>query len=392
MSTIPSPWAAYSFHPIEAVIQALVLPIILTFLPVHGLALFIFLTYMILRNVHGHLGFELFPKGFIKNKWFNWHTTTTHHNMHHHYFNCNYGLYFLWWDKWMKTNDERYEEQFQEVTSRKKTELAKYKVLILLLLSTVSAYGQSPEGKWMTFNETTGAPLSVISIYENAETQSWEGKIDSIILQSNQGENPICTNCPGDFKNKPVVGLPFLWSFSKSGNEWTGGKVLDPESGTVYSSKIWFEGPDELRVRGYGGPFDLFYRTQNWRRVEGSGISGLWETIDERYQMVKAHVRLQVKHDELVGTVEKLFLLPHEGNYPVCVECEGYLKDKPVVGLKFMYGFQENGGNWNNGPILDPANGTVYWAKFWMENDDTLMIRGYLGPFYRTQKWKRYKH
>ncbi|MEQ9377698.1 MAG: DUF2147 domain-containing protein [Imperialibacter sp.] len=391
MSTNPSPWAAYSFHPLEAIVQALVLPIMLVFMPVHGLILFIFLTYMILRNVHGHLGFELFPKGFIRNNWINWHTTTTHHNMHHHYFNCNYGLYFLWWDKWMKTNDKRYEEEFQEVTSRKKSCPVKLKALTLLLLFTVSAQAQSPTGKWMTFNESTGAPLSVIHIYQNSQTNSWEGKIDSVILQPNQGKNPICISCPDDFKDQPVLGLQFVWGFKKSGNEWIDGKILDPESGSIYNSKIWFESEDEIRVRGYGGPFDLFYRTQTWRRLSGNGINGLWETIDDRFQQVKAHVKLEEKGNELTGTIQKIFLLPHEGNYPICVECDGHLKDKPIVGMKFMYGFKENGDDWDNGSILDPANGVTYWAKFWLKDKDTLMIRGYWGPFYRTQEWKRYK-
>ncbi|MEP3389022.1 MAG: DUF2147 domain-containing protein [Reichenbachiella sp.] len=390
MSTNPSPWAAYSFHPLEAIIQAMVLPIILAFIPVHGIALFIFLTYMIVRNVHGHLGFELFPNRFIRSKWINWHTTTTHHNMHHRYFKSNFGLYFIWWDKLMKTNHDKYEKEFEEITSRKKSCLAKLKVLGLLILFSLSANAQSPQGKWMTFNEETGAPLSIIHIYPNIQTNSWEGKIDSIILQPNQGEHPICINCPGDFNNQPVIGLQFLWNFRKSGDEWTGGKVLDPESGNIYKSKIWFESSDEIKVRGYDGFFDLFYRTQLWRRMEGFGINGLWETIDDRYNQVKAHVRLQTRGNELVGTIQQIFQLPYEGNYPICVECEGDLKDKPIIGMRFMYGFKEAREDWNNGHIIDPANGATYSAKFWLEDKDTLIIRGYWGPFYRTQEWKRF--
>lgn len=389
MSTNPSPWAAYSFHPIEAVVQALVLPVILAFMPIHSFILFTFLGYMILRNVQGHLGFELFPGRFMRNKWINWHTTTTHHNMHHRYFNSNYGLYFIWWDKLMKTQDHHYEEQFHEVTGRKKSRRLKPKVLLLLLLIPGLLYAQSPAGRWMTFNEVTGAPLSVIHLYQNHGAGSWEGKIDSVILQPNQGKDPVCVGCPGDFRDKPMIGMEFLWNFKRAGDEWTGGKLLDPESGDIYNAKIWFEGAAEIRVRGYGGPFELFYRTQTWRRLEGSGINGLWETIDDRYNQVKAYVRLETKGSGLTGTIEKIFLLPHEGNYPLCVACEGQLKGKPIIGLKFMYGFKENGGDWVNGSILDPSNGVIYWAKFWLKDRDTLMIRGYLGPFYRTQEWRR---
>lgn len=119
-STNPSPWAAYSFHPWEALIQALILPIMVFLFPLHPLIIFLFLTYMIVRNVIGHLGFEIFPKGFTKNKWLNWTTAVTHHNIHHERFNSNYGLYFSWWDRWMKTEDKKYHENFEEVKSRPK--------------------------------------------------------------------------------------------------------------------------------------------------------------------------------------------------------------------------------------------------------------------------------
>lgn len=118
-STNPSPWAAYSFHPLEAIVQAMVFPIIIFTLPNHPLATFSFLIYMIVRNVMGHLGFELFPRKFMAWKWINWHTTTTHHNQHHEKFNANYGLYFTWWDRWFGTEHAQYVDRFEEVTRRK---------------------------------------------------------------------------------------------------------------------------------------------------------------------------------------------------------------------------------------------------------------------------------
>lgn len=122
-STNPSPWAAYSFHPIEALIEAGIFPLIVFTIPAHKFALLFFLTYMITRNVQGHLGIEFLPKWFVHNKWINWHTTTTHHDLHHKDFNSNYGLYFTWWDKLLGTEHEKYEECFEEVTSRTRTSL-----------------------------------------------------------------------------------------------------------------------------------------------------------------------------------------------------------------------------------------------------------------------------
>ncbi len=130
-STNPSPWTAYSFHPIEAFIQAAFIPIFLLFIPVNGYGFFVFMVYQISRNVIGHLGYELFHNAFITSKWLNWITTTTHHDQHHHYFNHNYGLYFTWWDKWMKTEHPNYKEEFMAVKARKrKTEAPKAKTLM----------------------------------------------------------------------------------------------------------------------------------------------------------------------------------------------------------------------------------------------------------------------
>jgi len=119
-STNPSPWAAYSFHPFEAIIESGIFWVFVLCIPVHPLALFSFLFFMISKNVLGHLGIEIFPKWFVKTKLFNWLTTTTHHDMHHKNARSNYGLYFTWWDQWFKTEDEKYIATFEEVASRKR--------------------------------------------------------------------------------------------------------------------------------------------------------------------------------------------------------------------------------------------------------------------------------
>lgn len=63
-STNPSPWAAYAFHPLEALVEAGIFVVFLYTIPVHPLHLFIFFFLMIVYNVYGHLGYELYPKGF----------------------------------------------------------------------------------------------------------------------------------------------------------------------------------------------------------------------------------------------------------------------------------------------------------------------------------------
>ncbi|HEU5292899.1 MAG TPA: DUF2147 domain-containing protein [Cyclobacteriaceae bacterium] len=397
-SANPSPWAAYSFHPWEALIQALVMPIMVFTLPLHPLTLFLFLAYMIVRNVIGHLGFEIFPKGFTKNKWLNWNTAVTHHSMHHEHFHNNYGLYFTWWDKLTKTENKNYHDAFDEVKSRPKSCELKapvkksITVSIFILLALHSLVAQSVVGKWMTYNEQTGSPLSMIEIKESGS--GIEGKVVKIFLEPFQGEDPICIKCNGERKNKKVIDMNFLWGFKHQGDSWTDGKILDPESGDVYTSKLWLEDPNTLQVRGYGGPFDVFFRTQTWKRDGESQERtpvGTWKTIDDHWNKAKSIVEIKKENGELRGYVRKIFLLPHEGTDPVCTACEGSLKNSKVVGMKIIWGFKKAGDKWEEGKILDPGNGSTYASSIWLLDTDTLKVRGYLGPFFRSQIWKRVK-
>ena len=89
----PTPWASLSFHPLEAIIEIGIIPLMVFLIPIHPLALFLFVTWSLLWNVIGHLGYEIFPAGFVHHPVFRWFNTSTHHNMHHEKANCNYGLY-----------------------------------------------------------------------------------------------------------------------------------------------------------------------------------------------------------------------------------------------------------------------------------------------------------
>jgi Delta7-sterol 5-desaturase len=117
-STNPSPWAAYAFHPLEAFIEIGILIVFAFSIPIHKTHLLIFFFFMIVYNVYGHLGYELYPKGFGKHWFGRWINTSVNHNQHHQYFKGNYGLYFLFWDRILGTIREDYEERFDEVKKR----------------------------------------------------------------------------------------------------------------------------------------------------------------------------------------------------------------------------------------------------------------------------------
>ncbi len=114
-SRTPTPWAAYAFAPPEAVLEAGILPIAALLMPLHHLTVLLFVTHMIVRNVIGHAGVELFPSWWLRAPVLRWITTTTHHDLHHSHGGYNFGLYFTWWDRWMNTEHPEYAGRFMAV-------------------------------------------------------------------------------------------------------------------------------------------------------------------------------------------------------------------------------------------------------------------------------------
>ncbi len=118
LSRNPTPWAAYAFDPLEAVVQAAIFPLTVLVMPMHPLAFAAFMSWQIGNNVLGHAGFEFYPRGLMRTPLKLFLNTPTHHAMHHEKMRGNYGLYFNLWDRLMGTNHEDYERRFDEVTAR----------------------------------------------------------------------------------------------------------------------------------------------------------------------------------------------------------------------------------------------------------------------------------
>lgn len=125
------------------------------------------------------------------------------------------------------------------------------------------AQGNTVMGKWKTIDDETGKAKSIVEIYEHSGKVY--GKVVDI-LDADKKKN-LCTNCTGEDKNKPVMGLVIIKGLSKDGSEYNSGKILDPVSGKTYKCFLALEGNDKLKVRGYIG-LSLFGRTQTWQRVK----------------------------------------------------------------------------------------------------------------------------
>ena len=117
------------------------------------------------------------------------------------------------------------------------------------LLAQVSA---NVEGFWTTIDDSTGEAKSVVQVYKH------KGKVYGRVVQLLKNKNATA-KIPG---NPSTLGLDISWDLEKDGDEYNGGKVLDPEKGSVYRCSMWRDG-DTLKMRGKLG---IFFRTQTWQK------------------------------------------------------------------------------------------------------------------------------
>ncbi|MFO7878809.1 MAG: DUF2147 domain-containing protein [Bacteroidota bacterium] len=124
--------------------------------------------------------------------------------------------------------------------------------------------------------------------------------------------------------------------------------------------------------------------------LSAQSVEGLWKTIDDDTGKAKSIVRVYKANGMLYGEIVKL--IDKEEDNPLCTECTGKLKDKPIEGMQIINGLEQKRGKWEGKDgILDPENGKLYKCKIWAEGDKKLSVRGYIGPVYRTQTWLRYR-
>jgi uncharacterized protein (DUF2147 family) len=115
---------------------------------------------------------------------------------------------------------------------------------------------------------------------------------------------------------------------------------------------------------------------------------GKWKTIDDNSGEERSVVEIFERNGKIFGRIVKLFRKPGEDPDPICDECDS---DDPryrkkIVGMEIIRDMERSGTDYTEGTILDPESGKVYRCRFWVEGNE-LKVRGYWGPFFRTQTW-----
>jgi uncharacterized protein (DUF2147 family) len=119
-------------------------------------------------------------------------------------------------------------------------------------------------------------------------------------------------------------------------------------------------------------------------------ITGRWTTIDDDSGKEKSIVEIAEREGKFYGKVIKIFAKPGDDPDPVCDDCpaDDSRHNKKIIGMEIIRNLKKSGGEYSDGDILDPEIGKIYRCKLWIEGSD-LKVRGYWGPFFRTQTWKR---
>jgi uncharacterized protein (DUF2147 family) len=134
---------------------------------------------------------------------------------------------------------------------------------VALLVPRAVLASAPPTGYWTTVDDDGKTATSVVQIY--AQGGKLRGKIVELINPREKA--PKCTACDGAKRNQPILGMEILWGLEKDGDEWSGGRILDPKNGKEYKCYIEvIDGGKRLKVRGYIG-ISLFGRTQHWQQA-----------------------------------------------------------------------------------------------------------------------------
>lgn len=140
-------------------------------------------------------------------------------------------------------------------------------VLVLAAAHTATAHAtdlRSPVGLWKTIDDKTGKQRGLVRVYEQGG--KFYGRIDKV-LAPRPGHN-TCEKCTDERKHQPIVGLLILRGLQREGETYSGGDILDPETGGVYQCNFHLAaGGRKLIVRGYIG-FALIGRSQTWLRED----------------------------------------------------------------------------------------------------------------------------
>ena len=140
------------------------------------------------------------------------------------------------------------------------------KILTALVFSSLSslAFAQDITGTWKNIDDKTGSSKAILEIRQEANG-TFTAKVINITPRPGYTPKESCVNCPAPYTNKPILGMDVLTGLKYvEGLNFSGGKIIDPLSGNIYSMKAKLSANGKrLNLRGYVG-ISALGRSQTW--------------------------------------------------------------------------------------------------------------------------------
>ncbi|PAP78202.1 DUF2147 domain-containing protein [Rubrivirga marina] len=145
-------------------------------------------------------------------------------------------------------------------------------VVALLVLAAASAHAQSLPaearavlGDWTTYGDEGREAQAVIRL--TADGGELRGQIVRL-LPTQRHPTPTfrCGDCEDRYEGVDLRTVPLFEGMRWQGDEFAGGRIVDPTNAKTYRAVVRLDGPDRLEVRGFIG-IRALGRTQVWRRA-----------------------------------------------------------------------------------------------------------------------------
>lgn len=137
--------------------------------------------------------------------------------------------------------------------------------------------------------------------------------------------------------------------------------------------------------------FSLAIYTLSAMAQEADKITGVWWNEEKT-----SKIEIEKKDGKFIGTI--VYVIPENyenGEPPKDDENpDESLRNRSILGLQILEGLDYNSKKeeWENGEIYDPKSGNTYDCYAWLENDDLLKLKGFVGGIRwlgRSSEWYR---
>ena len=140
------------------------------------------------------------------------------------------------------------------------------KILTAVVFSSLSslAFAQDITGTWKNIDDKTGSSKAILEIRQESNG-TFTAKVVKVTPRPGYTPKETCINCPAPYTNKPILGMDVLTGLKYvEGLNFSGGKIIDPLSGNIYSMKAKLSpNGKRLNLRGYVG-ISALGRSQTW--------------------------------------------------------------------------------------------------------------------------------